>query len=426
MLQTTPPFPPAATDPNTLLVSEPAADAAFGNTYADAEPSHGGVLTPEALALAPQVSIPLLSISSRTRVTPFHNRVVAAGAKAFTVYNHMLLPTVFSDLEDDYWHLRTHVQVWDVSAERQVALKGPDAAQLAQMVTPRNLAKLEIGRCMYAPIVDETGAVLNDPIFTRVSDDEIWVSIADSDILLLMKGLAIGLGLNVKITEPDVFPLAVQGPKADELMALVFGDATKQIKKFRWAALPFQGQELVVARSGWSYQGGFEIYLEGRELAEPLWDALMAAGEDLEVRAGCPNLIERIESGLLSYGNDILAGDTPLECGLGRYCDLDDDISFVGKAALLAAREAGQTRQVLGLRMAGSPVPPAVTQWPVTLAGVPAGAIRSIAYSPRFEESVAIAMLEGEAMQPGTEVGVTLPDGTSREARVVTFPMMQD
>lgn len=366
---------------------------------------------------------PALSISQRTRVTPFHGRVVAAGAKAFTVYNHMLLPTVFESVEADYWHLRENVQLWDVSAERQVALKGPDALRLAQFMTPRDLTKLEVGRCMYAPMTDANGGMVNDPIYLRISDDEVWISIADSDVVLWASALAHGMGLDVAISEPDVFPLAIQGPRSDDLMAKVFGDEIRSIRKFRWAPLPFEGCELVTARSGWSHQGGFEIYLHRPDLAEPLWDALMDAGAEFSVRAGCPNLIERVESGLLSYGNDMTRGDTPLDCGLDRFCAVDGDFDFLGKQALLAIRDSGPRRRVRGLRFGTAPVAPCIQPWSVAVDGATVGHISTAAYSPRFEQNVAIAMIASDYSDLDTAITVTLPDGSELEGRVVDLPM---
>ena len=199
---------------------------------------------------------PHLTLSRRLRSTPFSERVKAAGAQAYTVYNHMLIPTVFESLESDYWHLCEHVQLWDVSVQRQIELAGPDAQKLLQMMTSRDVTtKFDIGQCKYAPLVDVDGGILNDPVIIRVAKDRFWLSIADSDILLWAKGLATGLGLDVAVSEPDVFPLAIQGPKAEALMADVFGEAVRVIRFFRSAMLTFHGVELLVARSGWSKQG---------------------------------------------------------------------------------------------------------------------------------------------------------------------------
>jgi dimethylsulfoniopropionate demethylase len=207
--------------------------------------------------------------------------VEAAGVKAYTVYNHMLLPTIFRSVEEDYHHLKSEVQIWDVSVERQIELKGPDAARLMQMLTPRDLREMSEGQCYYVPIVDETGGMLNDPVAVKINDEHWWVSIADSDLLFWIKGIANGWRLDVLVDEPDVSPLAVQGPKSDDLMADVFGDEVRSIRFFRFKRLEFNGQPFIVARSGYSKQGGFEIYVEGDKNAMPLWNALFEAGKKI-------------------------------------------------------------------------------------------------------------------------------------------------
>ncbi len=190
---------------------------------------------------------PALFVSCRTQRTPYSPRVEAQGVTSYTVYNHALLPTSFSSLDRDYWHLRKHVQLWDVSCERQVEVRGPDAARLVQLMTPRDLSHATIGQCLYAPLVDETGGMINDPVILRLAEDRFWLSTADSDVLLWAKGLAFGLGLNVSVEEPDVWPLAVQGPRADDLMASVFGEEVRAIRFFRFETIMYTGHSLVVA-----------------------------------------------------------------------------------------------------------------------------------------------------------------------------------
>lgn len=359
---------------------------------------------------------PILAVSRRTRSTPFTPRVEAAGVRGYTVYNHMLLPTAFRSLEADYWHLKTHVQVWDVGCERQVEIVGPDAARLVQMMTPRDLSKAAIGQCLYAPLVDEEGRLINDPVALKLGADRFWLSIADSDVLLWAKGLALGHGLKVRIFEPDVWPLAVQGPKAEELAARIFGDDVRKIGFFRFRTLPFRGHPLIVARSGWSKQGGFEIYLDRADLGLALWDACMAAGADLAVGPGCPNLIERIEGGLLSYGNDMTMANNPLECGLDKYCQPDAATGCLGGDALRRIAAAGVSRKILGLRIEGDTMPACVTPWPVLHDGMQVGEVSSAVQSPSFGCGLAFAMLDRGSWTPGLAVTVETPAGPRRAA----------
>ena len=364
---------------------------------------------------------PVLAVSLRTRSTPFTSRVEASGLSAYTVYNHMLLPTSFRGVEADYWHLRNAVQIWDVSVERQAELVGPDAAKLAQMLTVRDLRKVGVGRCAYAPICDNDGLLINDPILLRVAEDRFWFSVADSDVVLWAGGLAHGLGLDVCVGEPDVWPLAVQGPRAEDVVAAVFGEEVRAITFFRFGVLTFCGHSLIVARTGWSAQGGFEIYVDDADVGVQLYDALVEAGAPYDIGPGCPNLIERIEAGLLSYGNDMTRADTALEAGLDRYCALTSDIDAIGLDALRRQAASGVTRRIVGLVIKGDAVPGLRTRWPVLSGHTVVGAVTSAVWSPRLSTNVALGMVGKAHAEIGTNVTVASPDG-DRTATVVELP----
>ena len=353
----------------------------------------------------------ILSISRRTRSTPFTSRVEAAGVIGYTVYNHMLLPTVFDTVENDYRHLCQQVQVWDVSCERQVEITGPDSKRLIQLMTPRDISRTAIGQGLYAPLCDETGGIINDPIAIKLADDHWWLSIADSDVKLWAKGLARGYGLDVNISEPDIWPLAVQGPKAEELVARVFGEQVRNIRFFRSLMLDFQGTEMMVARSGYSKQGGFEIYLNNADLAEPLWDELFRLGEDLNVRAGGPNLIERIESGLLSYGNDMTDAHNPFECGLDAYIDLDAKIESLSLPALRAI--AGNHENLLVGLIFDQLME--IDGDEITFEGDRVGNISSHAWSPRYSKHLAMAMMKRDYLAHHSTVDVNGISGSITE-----------
>jgi len=357
----------------------------------------------------------LISPSRRLRRTPFSDGVEAAGVTGYTVYNRMLLPTVFRSIVEDYHHLKEAVQVWDVACERQVEVRGPDAARLIQMLTPRDLRGMLAGQCYYMPVVDETGGMLNDPVVVKLSDDRWWISIADSDLLLWVKGVAYGYRLDVLVDEPDISPLAIQGPKSDDLMAAVFGDGIRDLRFFRYGWYDFKGKSLLIARSGYSKQGGFEIYVDGSDIGMPLWNALMEAGKPLDVRAGCPNGIERVEGGLLSYGNDMTDDNTPHECGLGRFCNTATAVGCIGRDALLRVAKEGPVQQICAISIDGGAVPPCREWWPVlSEKGRRVGRISSAAWSPDFDTNVAIGMVRMTHWEPGTELRVMAPDGERR------------
>lgn len=374
-----------------------------------------------------------LNFSRRLRRTPYTDRVEAAGVRDFSVVNHMLLPKAFAtSVEEDYWHLREDVQIWDVSCQRQVEIRGVDAVRLVQWMTPRDLRSARVGECFYAPLVDVDGGMVNDPVILKLADAHFWVSIADSDVLLWARGLATGVGmsgarLDVEVDEPDVFPLAIQGARAEDLMAAVFGEGVREIGFFKFARVRFEGTEQVVARSGYSRQGGFEIYLRGGELGGALWDALWEAGRAFNLRAGCPNLIERIEGGLLSYGNDITRANHPLECGLAQFCDLleaearEVDGLCLGLPALRRIRARGVGRYMRGILFDGSPCPPCAKSWQV-FAGddakndSPIGEITSAAYSPRLRKNVGLAIVNAPFCEPGQSARVFGPTTANYDA----------
>ena len=278
-----------------------------------------------------------LNMSRRIRRTPYTNRVEELGVSDFTVVNHMLLPKGFKNsIEEDYWHLSKEVQIWDVSCQRQVQISGPDALKLVQKMTPRSLRNMEIGKCFYIPMLNQSAGMINDPVLLKLEDDMFWISIADSDILLWAKGYALGSNLDVEIVEPDVYPLAIQGPKSEELLASVFGEDIKKIKFFNFRVVDFMGTKQIIARSGYSKQDGFEIYFKTHEnyfdkveMGEKLWDTIWNVGQKFNISPGCPNLIDRIEAGLMSYGNDFTKENNPLECNLEKYCKEDVSHDFI-------------------------------------------------------------------------------------------------
>lgn len=365
-----------------------------------------------------------LNMSRRIRRTPYTDRVESVGVRGYSVVNHMLLPKAFQPtVEEDYWHLRAHVQIWDVSCQRQVQIAGPDAERLVQWTTPREISGAKVGDCLYVPIVDHLGGMVNDPVLLKIAEDRFWLSIADSDVLLYAMGLAIGAGLNVQIEEPDVSPLAVQGPKAEDLMVAVFGDEIRSIGFFRYKRFDFRGTSQIVARSGYSRQGGFEIYLDDGALGPALWDRIWEAGQSFNITPGCPNLIERIEGGLFSYGNEMTRENNPLELGLGKYCKLDGSVDFVGLKALQRIAQEGVKREIRGLVFGGNRVPACSKPWAVTVGKRQVGQITSGIWSPRLKANVGLALIDRGFWDIDQPVEVHTQDDLIRPGRIAELPM---
>ena len=363
-----------------------------------------------------------LNFSRRLRRTPFTSSVEKYGVKGFSVVNHALLPKSFSrSIEEDYWHLRSAVQIWDVGVQRQVEIMGPDASKFVQYMTPRSLEKMKVGNCYYIPLIDENGGMVNDPVLLKHSETHYWLSIADSDVLLWAKGLAVGLKFNVSIKEPDVWPLAIQGPLAKDLLSEVFGDFINDIKFFKFSKIQFEGSTQIIARSGYSKQDGFEIYLQGFDLGERLWELLWEKGEKYNIAPGCPNLIDRIEAGLLSYGNEITLDTSPLEVGMEGFCNSDFSHDFVGKPALRELQEKGVIKKIKGIIFDVPPCPPCTQPWTLFNENkMKIGQITSAVFSPRIRKNIGLGLVNKPFWKNDTNVFIEIPKSKSLAKGIVS------
>ena len=361
--------------------------------------------------------------SRRLRSTPYTSRIEKQGVTAYTTYNHMLLPAAFGSLEDSYHHLKKNVQIWDVSGERQVEVSGKDSAKLVQMMTCRDLSKSKDGRCYYCPIIDDEAGIINDPVVLRLSEDRWWISIADSDVILFAKGLAIGNKFDVKIFEPNVDIMAVQGPKSFRLMEKVFGEKITNLKFFGFDYFDFKGTKHLIARSGWSKQGGYEIYVENTKSGLELYDYLFEIGKEFNVKPGCPNLIERIESTLLSYGNDMDNGDNPYECGFDKFINIDSDIVFLGKERLKEIKAEGIKKKLMGIKFDIKEI--SLTE-SIDLKDEKSniiGELRSACYSPHFEKVIGIAMMQKPFWEVSQIVKIEI-NGKTFDGKVCDLPFI--
>jgi len=365
-----------------------------------------------------------ISPSPRVRRSPFYEATVADGVVSFTSYNHMLMPTSYGDPGAEYDRLINHVSMWDVAVERQVQLKGPDAGKLAQVLTPRKLDKLTVGRGWYVAICDHRGVILNDPILLRVSDDQYWLSIADSDVLFWARAVAGERNLDVEITEPDVSPLAIQGPKAADVVGALFGDTATSLGHFAFREMSLEGIPLVVARSGWSKQGGYELYLMDGSKGTDLWNLVKQAGEPFGIGPGTPNPSERVESGLLSWGGDTDDETNPFEVRMERYIDLDAPDDVIGIDALRRIKRDGIKRHQLGVQFDYTErfgLYDRASQ--ILKDGSRVGAVTAHAWSPRLERNIGLALVD-RSLTAGDAVDITLPDGTNTSGTLCELPFI--
>ena len=359
---------------------------------------------------------------TQIRKSPFFNGTVRWGATDFSVYNHMYIPRSFGDPEQNFWNLVNDAILCDVAVERQVEIAGPDAAAFVQLLTPRNLSQCAVGQCKYVLITNESGGILNDPVLLRLEENRFWLSLADSDVLMWAQGVATHAGLDVTICEPDVSPLQLQGPKSGDIMATLFGEAIRDLKYYWLDHFELDGIPLVISRTGWSSELGYELYLLDGSQGEALWEKLMAVGEPMGLKPGHTSSIRRIEGGMLSYHADMDAHTNPFELGLDRLVDLEMPANFIGKAALKQVQQQGISRQQVGLELDGEPLPGPNTQfWPVEVNGEVIGKVTSAVYSPRLKKNIALAMVASAHSAVGTACTVQLT-GETRSGTIVPKP----
>lgn len=334
------------------------------------------------------------SFGTQVRKSPYSDAALRWGAKGFSVYNHMYIPRDFGDPSQNFWNLVNEAILCDVAVERQVEIKGPDASKFTQFLSCRDLSKMQVGQCKYVLITDQDGGIINDPILLKLAEDHFWLSIADSDVLLWAKGIAVNSGMDVEISEPDVSPLQLQGPKSRDVLCAAFGDAPTELKYYRFMEYDWNGVPLIISRTGWSSELGYEIFLRDGSHGDRLWEHLMAVGTPLGLKPGHTSSIRRIEAGMLSYHADMTLANNPFEMGMGRLVDLDMDADFVSKAALKKIKAVGVSQKFVGLEIEGAPFEGSNDFfWPVLSDGNQVGKVTSAIYSPRLEKNIALALV---------------------------------
>jgi glycine cleavage system aminomethyltransferase T len=344
---------------------------------------------------------------TQIRKSPYFDSTVKWGATGFSVYNHMYIPRDFGSPEKNFWNLIENAILCDVAVERQVEITGPDAYKFIQLLTPRDLTKLSIGQCKYVLIVNNEGGILNDPILLRLGENHFWLSLADSDILLWAQGVALNSGLNVKIIEPDVSPLQLQGPTSGEIMIKLFGDSIKDLKYYWLREYTLDGIPLIVSRTGWSSELGYEIYLRDGSKGNELYEKIMTAGKDYGLQPGHTSSIRRIEGGMLSYHADADINTNPYELGLDRLVNLDSKVNFIGKEALKKIQQEGIKRIQVGLELEGEPLKgPNTTFWSIRKEDEVIGKVTSAVYSPRLKKNIALAMIKINQSKIGNKLKI--------------------
>ena len=349
---------------------------------------------------------------TQIRKSPYFDATVKWGATGFSVYNHVYIPRDFGSPEKNFWNLIEKSILCDVAVERQVEITGPDAYKFTQLLTPRDLSKLSVGQCKYVLIVNNDGGILNDPVLLRLAENHFWLSLADSDVLLWAQGVAVNSGLDVRISEPDVSPLQLQGPTSQKIMVKLFGEDIRELKYYWLREYELDGIPLIVSRTGWSSELGYEIYLRDGLRGNELYEKIMEAGKEHGLQPGHTSSIRRIEGGMLSYHADADIHTNPFELGFDRLVDLDTDVNFIGKEALKKIKQEGIKRKQVGLIIDCDPLSgPNTTFWPIEKDGKKIGKVTSAVYSPRLKKNIALSMVEVNHSELGNQLDVQTNEG---------------
>ena len=379
-------------------------------------------MTSSGVPKPPEADAADFGFGTQIRKSPYFDATVRWGATGFSTYNHMYIPRDFGDPEQNFWNLVNEAILCDVAVERQVEITGPDAARFTQLLTCRDLSKMQVGQCKYILITNADGGLLNDPVLLRLADDHFWISLADSDILLWAQGVATHAGMDVEIREPDVSPLQLQGPKSGEIMTALFGDWIEDLAYYWLRETELDGIPLVVSRTGWSSELGYEIYLRDGSRGDELWEKIMAIGSPMGLKPGHTSSIRRIEGAMLSYHADATIDTNPFELGLDRLVAVDSAVEFIGKDALRRIRDEGVSRKQVGIVIDMEPLTgPNTTFWPIMVDGERVGEVTSAVWSPRLSQNIALAMVRIDAADTGTALTVETNLG-SKAATVVDKP----
>jgi glycine cleavage system aminomethyltransferase T len=359
------------------------------------------------------------------RRSPFFEATIRHGCTAFDIYNHTYLPAYYDDPVKEYWHLLNNVTLWDVGAEHIVEISGPDAARFTDLLTCRDLTRCEVGQCKYAPLIAVDGGIVNDPVLLRIEEDRFWLALADSDAGLWARGVAWRSGMGVRIDDPPAFPVQIQGPKAKDVLGDLFGREVLELRYYRCTESSLDGIPVVVGRTGWTGEIGYEVYLRDPDRGDDVWDRIMEAGRPYDIRPIAPCEPRRIEAGIFNYGSDMSLANNPFEItGLERLVE-EQDGDYIGKAALERIRRRGVSRKLVGVEMEGDPLEGELTgYWPAFRDGNRVGHVTDMVWSPRLERNIGYVWVPIQLAEPGTAIEVVPDGGIRRAARTAGLPFI--
>ena len=359
------------------------------------------------------------------RKSPFFEATRRAGCTSYDIYNHMYLPAYYDDVEVEYWALNGGVTMWDVGVERTVQVSGPDADRLIDMITCRDLTKCAIKQGKYMLVTGPDGSIVNDPVLLHVAKDKWWMQLADSDAGLYALGVAAAAGLDVEVSLPDVHPMQVQGPDSGKTLEKLVGKSIFDIKYYWVEEFEIKGIPVLISRTGWTAIPGFEVNLLDGTQGDALWDAVMEAGREFDIRPIAPCEARRIEGGIFNYGSDIKLGDTPFHVmGLERLVE-EQPQDYIGKAALESLRKSGVDRKLVGVELEGEELRAEMSEyWSVVQDGKKIGHLTDAVWSPGLKKNIGYVWVPIGLAAPGNRLDIETEDGAHLVGTTSTIPFV--
>lgn len=370
----------------------------------------------------------MLTMGPWYRKTPFTDAAIRHGCTGFGIYNHTYIPDRYDDVDpvEEYRHLVEHVTLWDVGCERIVEISGPDAHRFTNALTPRDLDRCAVGQGRYVVLTAPDGGIVNDPVLLRLAEDRYWLALADSDAGLWARGVAVHAGMDVRIAEPPVYPVQIQGPRSKDVMRALFGEGILDLRYYRCREAVLGDIPVVISRTGWTGEVGYEIYLMDPARGDELWERILEAGEPYRIRPIAPSEIRRIEAGIFNYGSDMTIENNPFEItGLERMVEEGKPSDYIGREALERIRREGVRRKLVGIDLGPDPLPEDPAEfWPASHEGRRVGHVTAAAWSPRLGRGIGYVWVPIELAAPGTPLQVETTGGAILEGRTAALPFV--
>ena len=365
-----------------------------------------------------------ISFQPRIRRGAFFEACWDHGCRNFSVYNRTYISSNFSKPLEEYWHVIEHVSLWPVMGERQIQITGIDAKKFVQYLSCRDISNCSINQCKYSLLLNDEAGIICDPIILRLEENKFWISTSDCDLELWIKGVKINSGFNVSIKDANVSLLQIQGPKSSALFSKMFGTDILNLKYYWLTQVKFEGINLVISRTGWSGELGYEIYLSDFEKGSYIFNRILEIGEEFSIAVGSVNQTRRIESGILSWGVDMSQNENPYQVGLGKLVELESKDDFIGKKAAIELSNKKQKKVLVGIKLHSNNKLNNEIHWNIIKGKKNVGKLTSVSFSPRLKSNIGIGIVDYNYSTIGTKFKVEAYNELV-ESEIVKLPFME-